>query len=1292
MEQNPEFGDSDHIQKDDDDVGISTGLPHYTDDDDHDTHDRSRGWESLPCQKHKQCFPSQRVLEGHAPICNLVKNVAHKKNKTSCSSDLDEQQHKNGPPSGSVSLASPLESSNTSVLFAECNTFPPDAEENNELEEESLQQVFIATSKHGAEIDVENKGECTGQYMLDVSGSISENLSFYFDGKIVSTSTISGCETADAHSACTSLVGLDTLVLDPSQFNLGLNIDSFMGSQALQGLAPAKRRTATPHLLPQIQTELESEEVVSSSTSLVTSLIENLLPQNAESTVACSKRSAVFLSPKLKQLLEMQDNFNPALAQLLDGQTPCPVSPGVAGKFKRRTVTPQNSPQHDVTSDEETAMPDGDGSDAVTLWQMDTQCSSVNEQTNTSQIVEEPQVIPVLTESWPPVSVNNCSQQPLDLSNTMKRNEREASANTALDLSLQKRSLDEPELMSNLLTSERNPNSWMEEDNAVSEEQNLSLENPETPLVTDFTLVAGPSMMDPVAEGLVYGLGLPPCSLNSEPTTLAPLGFPPASPCTIAFGPPTSHAILPTASSLITVLAPPLPIPSPSSQTIQVLAPNISPEPLVLCTENSVNATKCDLTSALAATNATNLPGLSQPLDNSLNLPGHMFLTDHIAFNSPINEGSPVPEIAFTPTVTLNDPLSNSYNITSNAVLIECTISLETPMNVPSTVSMQENTETPGSTHMLVNHIEQQHISLPNTATADPTIIMSSIEESLSVSSTTSVVPDFPAEPDSNPDTEQVLEPKPPNAKEEERADITDSAVETLADISNNDEKMVDLPCKSLTEQQTFTKNFICNVCNQLFHSMKELSHHVGDHADEWPYKCEFCVLLFDKPSALLDHRSSLHGVDKTYVCSACTKDFVYLCNLKQHQEELHPAQQCSFTEEEKGKIRPQNYNYTKVITEPPVSHESEEPNKRFKKEENDDLATEELFTTNKIMALEGGKLKGPDVRFGINQHYPSFKPPPFPYHNRSPAGSLASATNFTTHNIPQSFSTAIRCTKCGKSFDNMPELHKHILACANASDKRRYTPKKNPIPLRHFAKSQNGVLSTTNSANELNASNGASQSNRSPAEVKVKLKLLNKKKRKFVERVMPQRNKSTSSSSSPVHEDVFVCPHCSREFTMRRSRTKHMAVCPRKPKEVRARKEGGVSLTKENDGRLHRVAPHVEQQQEGSSHRRTRLQTSGPPQRPVIPPAPTSFSSKRMKTDTPAPNNEMSTLNELPLVRSFNPPLRQYTRVHHGVKGIPVKITLVKQQPNLQRDSSPSTQSQEEATSGGTSDQSATA
>ncbi|KAI9530955.1 hypothetical protein NQZ68_000446 [Dissostichus eleginoides] len=629
----------------------------------------------------------------------------------------------------------------------------------------------------------------------------------------------------------------------------------------------------------------------------------------------------------------------------------------------------------------------------------------------------------------------------------------------------------------------------------------------------------------------------------------------------------------------------------------------------------------------------------------------------------------------------------------------ECTIALEAPGSiVPAAVNLQENTaEPPAPTQMVVNHVEQEQIvSVPNPQTEDPTILMSSIAESVTLSTTASVLSDCPAPVgESGPEPELVVNAEPWTIKEEEAADSTVSAPEIPSKTSPSEkaEEEDASTTPSDAQQQTFTKNFICNVCDKLFHSMKELGHHVGDHADEWPYKCEFCVLLFSKPSALLDHRSSLHGVGKTYVCSACTKEFVYLCNLKQHQEELHPGQQCTYTEDEKGKLRPQNYNnLTKVNTETSVPDAAEEP--KVKKEEGEvDEAAEELLTTIKIMASDGAKFKGPDVRLGINQHYPSYKPPPFPYHNRSTTGTLASATNFTTHNIPQTFSTAIRCTKCGKSFDNMPELHKHILTCANASDKRRYTPKRNPIPLRHFAKTQNGVLSTTNSTNGLNASNRPSQSNRSKpnqdSAVNVKFKVLSKRKKKLVQRVMPQRNKSVPSSNkmSPAHVDeqqeIFVCPHCSREFTMRRSRTKHMAVCPKKPKEVKKRKEGGISVTKENDGHLHRGP---EETQQSSPLHKTRLQTSSPAKRPAILPVQTVLSNKRSKIiikESTQLKQDTPTLSELPIVRTFNPSMRQYSRMQHSVEGMPIKITIVKpQQAAAQREERPPTPGPEDSSS----------
>ncbi|XP_076596798.1 PR domain zinc finger protein 2 isoform X2 [Chaetodon auriga] len=1014
-----EEGEDDDIYQEEADMAPDMIKSLYPDLHKHPSQDPERDWNSFPCQHCERHFTSKQGLERHMHIHTLANTEAHtyKNNKSNMSfgSNLGQLQHEKMKPLDSENSVMQLHApspttSNTSILSAGDHTAQPDKQgvsdghhackycekifnthtnkrrherriheqhlqltrvEKTQLpQQEHPQKIFNEASQQKTELSdsaapaalPENEGEHTEQYMLDVSSNISENLSFYIDGKIVSTSTVSSCEATEVHSG--SLVRLDSLIIDPAHISQVLNTDSVTGKE-IPGQPVAKRRTATPPLLPQIKTELESEVVVSSSSSsLVSSLIENLLPQNTESTIVQKERT-VFLSPKLKQLLEKQDGLKPTLALITDGQKPCsPVSlsvlPAGTGRFKRRTGSPPSPPQQNPTSYEEAPTLDTADCDAVSAGQMESQHGSspvhqaATEKDDTAPSVEDPAVKPVLTESWPPLTGGEAS-----------------------------------------------------------------------------------------------------------------------------------------------------------------------------------------------------------------------------------------------------------------------------------------------------------------------------------------------------PDLEPVDDAEPPTMKEEEAADSTVSTPDSPLKTSPSSVKAEDDESSNSTptdaQPQTFTKNFICNVCDKLFHSMKELGDHVVDHADEWPYKCEFCVLLFGKPSALLDHRSSLHGVGKTYVCSACTKEFVYLCNLKQHQEELHPGLQCTYTEEEKGKLRPQNYNNsTKVSTEALVNA-PEEPKKLVTKEEGEvDVAAEELFTTIKIMASDGGKIKGPDVRLGINQHYPSFKPPPFPYHNRSPAGSVASATNFTTHNIPQTFSTAIRCTKCGKSFDNMPELHKHILACANASDKRRYTPKKNPIPLRHFAKTHKGVLSTTNSTNGLNASNKPSQSNRSKpnqeSPVKMKFKVLNKRKKKLVQRVMPQRSKSVPSSHkmSPAQvgeqQELFACPHCSREFTMRRSRTKHMAVCPKKPKEVKKRKEGGISVTKENDGHLHRG---VEEKQASPQHK-TRLRTSGPAKRPANLPVQTVFSNKRSKIiikESMQPKQEVPTLNELPIVRTFNPSMRQYSRVQHSVKGIPIKITLVKpQQAAPHKDELPPTQSREEA------------
>ncbi|KAM6925226.1 PR domain zinc finger protein 2 [Xenentodon cancila] len=1261
-----ELGDDEHIQEDE---GIYQDKPSMASEHTDASINPKQNTGCFPCQHCERHFASGEDLEKHMHIHAFTNSEAH-----------------------------------------ETETKPLQEESPQKLVGESSQHQMQPGENTAPAAVLEEERKRAEQYMLDVSSNISENLSFYVDGKIVSTSTVGNCELAEVHSGSSALVGLDALIVDPAQINEVLKTDKEMPAQQ-----HAKRRTATPPLLPQIKTELESEVIVSSSSSsLVSSVMENLFPQNSESKVVQKERT-VFLSPKLKQLLEKQDGLKPTLALIADGQKPSsPVSvsalPSTSGRFKRRTGSPTSSQQQNPTSDEETQLSDTGEVGPASTGQVEMQHSSLVQQTanetdDAAPSVVEPVVKPVLSNSWPPVTGgNSCNQRPLDLSNTVKRNEDVASADAVLDLSLQRKTPGESELAFNFVSLANQSNASIVEKTLMKiDDQKMNMGSPETPVVSDFTIVTGSDIvtpLEPVAEGLVYGLTLPQSSLTPSLASLNPMTLEPASPCRIAFASPVTQNVLPTAPSLITVLAPPS-IANSSSQPIQVVAPNIPPEPMVICTENPLTS-QCDLTTAFATTNSANIVTLSQPLDPALNLPGHVFLTDQIALSPPIVKSTPRPEVPFTPTVNFNDSLFNSYNIASNTVLIECTIALEASGSVPpAAVALQENTaEPPAPTQMVVNHIKQQQIvTVPDPQSVDPTVLMSSITESATLINNMEMVSDCPALGDSSsdPDPDPVLDAESSTTKDEEVTDTSLSNSEMVSKITSPSPEKSEEESSNIAETdlepQTFTKNFICNVCDKLFHSMKELGHHVGDHADEWPYKCEFCVLLFGKPSDLHGHRSSLHGVGKTYVCSACTKEFVYLCNLKQHQEELHPGQQCTYTEDEKGKLRPQNYNNsTKVNTGRLANESPHETKKSVKKEECEvDVAAEELFTTIKIMATDGGKIKGPDVRLGINQHYPSFKPPPFPYHNRSPAGSLASATNFTTHNIPQTFSTAIRCTKCGKSFDNMPELHKHILACANASDKKRYTPRKNPIPLHHLAKTQNGVLSTTNSANGLNASVRVTQANRpKPSQdPPVKFRMLKKRKKKLVQRVMPQRNKPVPSSNKVSHvqvndqQEIFVCPHCNREFTMRRSRTKHMAVCPKKPKEIKKRKEGGISVTKENNGHLHRGVSHVREKQESSPQHKTRLQTSGSTKRPAILPVQTVLSSKRSKIiikGSAQLKQEAPTLTELPIC-TFNPSMRQYSKVQQSIKGVPIKITVVRpQQTTAQKNESPSTQSRQEA------------
>ncbi|KAM5248704.1 PR domain zinc finger protein 2 [Ctenodactylus gundi] len=432
--------------------------------------------------------------------------------------------------------------------------------------------------------------------------------------------------------------------------------------------------------------------------------------------------------------------------------------------------------------------------------------------------------------------------------------------------------------------------------------------------------------------------------------------------------------------------------------------------------------------------------------------------------------------------------------------------------------------------------------------------------------------------------------------------------------------------------QETFSKNFVCNVCESPFLSIKDLTKHLSVHAEEWPFKCEFCVQLFKDKSDLSEHRFLLHGVGNIFVCSVCKKEFAFLCNLQQHQRDLHPDEVCTHHEFESGTLRPQNFTDPSKAQMEHMQGLPEDPLETSKEEEEElNDSSEELYTTIKIMA-SGIKTKDPDVRLGLNQHYPSFKPPPFQYHHRNPMGIGVTATNFTTHNIPQTFTTAIRCTKCGQGVDNMPELHRHILACASASDKKRYTPKKNPVPLKQAVQPRNGAVLVDSSRKDAFRRMGQPKRLNFSVELgkmspnKLKINAL-KKKNQLVQKAILQKNKSAkqkadlkNASESPSH----ICPYCNREFTYIGSLNKHAAFsCPKKPlspskrKVAHSTKKGGHPAPASSDrnstnNHRRRTADAEIKMQSTHAHAplgKTRARSSGPAQAQV---PSSSFRSKQ--------------------------------------------------------------------------------
>ncbi|KAJ6656837.1 hypothetical protein lerEdw1_003168 [Lerista edwardsae] len=1004
--------------------------------------------------------------------------------------------------------------------------------EEPQLQAEPSQQ---APNVYVANTDPEEEGEADDVYIMDVSSNISENLNYYIDGKIQSTNSTSNCDVIEVESSSAELYGINCLLspvtveIAPNLKATPLHLVDVSKEVPVSGNGESKkRRTASPPLLPKIKTEMDPEPITS-----LCSLTIPLTISTAEN-LPFPKEKSIYLSSKLKQLLQTQDSnkvvpSSPSSTEVPKLGPPSASSPllsAASSRFKRRTSSPPSSPQHSPALRDFSKASEGKSSWTDTglgakIPKLESHSNSPawslsgrdEKETMSPLCLEEYKTAKDWTPS-PPFG-NVCNQQPLDLSSSVKqksncKNRTQVPWESVLDLSIHKKTCSDTEAKE---TSVAQPTcSSVRKKPTTSMLQKVLLNEYNG---TDLT------QEDPAAE---TNPSLRVCKLaevHPEPSPDADLPAPAPKP-----GSPNSsvEALLPPPSTVSSCPLPPLltPTNSPSPPPCPPMLKVPTPPPPLLPTvpspppEESVSVTPSSCPSPLSNTTAQSpLPILS-----------------------PTVSSSPVPSIQPPNCASPGPP-----NLSSSSSSF-CSSSSSSTSSSPSPppLSVVSSVLSPGD-------------NLENSAPMIPL-------------------------------KQEELE----NEYQKPREDPH----------SSNDADVV---------QETFNRNFVCNVCESPFLSIKDLTKHLSVHAEEWPFKCEFCVQLFREKTDLSEHRFLLHGVGNIFVCSVCKKEFAFLCNLQQHQRDLHPNIECTHHEFESGTLRPQNFTDPSKAS---IEHmqilpaDSLEPAKEEEEELND--SSEELYTTIKVMA-SGVKSKDTDVRMGLNQHYPSFKPPPFQYHHRNPNGIGVTATNFTTHNIPQTFTTAIRCTKCGKSVDNMPELHKHILACASASDKKRYTPKKNPVPLKQTIHPQNGVVLSGPASNSFRRMGQPKRLNFS-VEVsrmsanKLKISAL-KKKNQLVQKAILHKKKSQQKAelrNSTPDSSPHICPYCNREFTYIGSLNKHASYsCPKKPisppsKKSAKKKSKSAGQSGQSSNQRRRTADAEIKMQSPQAHLgKTRARSSGP-------------------------------------------------------------------------------------------------
>ncbi|XP_075695632.1 PR domain zinc finger protein 2 isoform X2 [Rhinoderma darwinii] len=1040
-----------------------------------------------------------------------------------------------------------------------------------------VENIYVANT------EIEEDGEADDVYIMDISNNITENLNFFIDGKLPTCNTTGACDVIEVETNTAEVLGINCL-LTPIKVEVSQNIrtlqsvpDNPLSDSSSSGIVePKKRRTISPPLLSKIKTEVELEPVTPSCSLTIP------LSVSVGDNLAFPKEKNVFLSSKLKQLLQRQESnksqISPSLLSEIPKLSPAVSSlPSNSNRFKRRTSSPPSSPQLSPAPKEYVKQ------EAKNTWneglgpkipKLESQSSSPawslsgrEERDTLSPCCEDLKI----NKDWGSnVSFGNaCNQQPLDLSSGVKQKceskcRSQVPWESVLDLSISRKPFCEAEAKeykgNNLCigVKKKKPTTCMLKKVLLNEYDGL--EAPEEIVSQTDTLVL-PCRTDELR--LVGELG----DGSSEDVPI-PMDA-------------TSDIVESTCTAIC--------------QSPPILTPSEAPSP----SSYPPFLTDSTLPPPLLTTNVPSLP------DSSCSVPP----TPSCASPRSASTQSPLPVLSRTvspsPSLTTDDPSGCAS---------------------PGPPTLSSSSSSPSSSGSS---------SSSSSCSSPPPLSVVSLVLSPSLNSESSA---------------HIF-------KQEKHGE--EAPPEDFLQMGQHD---------SICER--FNKSFVCNVCDSPFLSIKDLAKHLVEHAEEWPFKCEFCVQLFKDVSVLSEHRSLLHGVGKIFVCSICKKEFAFLCNLQQHQQDLHADKEYSHRELESGTLRPQNFtdpNKASLIQNQRMDDDPMTPSPEDDGDLND--SSEELYTTIKIMAA-GEKAKDPDVRMGLNQHYPSFKPPPFQYHNKNPLALGATATNFTTHNIPQTFTTAIRCTKCGKGVDNMPELHKHILVCASASDKKRYTPKKNPIPLRQTVQPKNGIGVVVLEAAEKNSFRRLGQPKKLNFTIEIgkmssnKFKLgAIKRKNQLVQKAILQKNKKARQRS--IDSVPHFCPYCNREFTYIKSLNKHASFsCPKKPASPPTKKMSPKPSKKPSEKKKKKSSitrrtadAEIQMQNTESNLGKTRARSLAPA--PVLPPTAPIKSKQNVKPTPPVKSKKQT----IPVVRNSSPVrLPKGPVIHEGKKSKKATLQVLHQ------------------------------